>query len=416
MESQAVVPQTECTRASPSLFQNTSFLFLWGGQLVSTLGNSIYTLALLWEMKVLTGSTVMMSAVAVSSLVPLLVFGPFAGVLVDRWPKRTAMICSDVIRAVVIAVLTLVVMMHWISPWMLLLGAALNSTVASVFSPAVSAIVPLLVGKEKLQQANSITQATNVLTQIIGPFVGGILVAHVSMTAAFAINAISFLGSVIGLLLMRYREPVRNQHKLSGKQFITEMKEGLDVIRQIRIIRVLAPVGLIANFLFAPIELVLVQYSTVTLHGDAQLYGTLGAFFSTGLLAGAVLAGTLAKKIRRGLLIAITFPLSTVPVFCMAFTHTAWVAMLLLGISGLFNMMVNVLLMTILQMQIPEEKMGRVFGSFGTLIQGSQPFALAIGGYLLSVFSAPILLAFIGSLTTMDAVVTLCSKLIRNQE
>lgn len=414
-ESRADTAQASTPETNPSLFRNGSFVALWAGQLISMLGGSIYTLALLWEMKVLTGSTVMMSTVAIASLVPLLVCGPFAGVLVDRWHKRTAMIWSDVIRATTIAVLTLLVFSHAISPWMLIVGAAVNSAVSSVFTPAESAILPLLVGKENLQQANSITQGTNVLTQIIGPFVGGVLVAHVSMTSAFAVNAVSFLASIVGLMLMTHREPVQEKRKLDTKQFALEMKEGLDVIKGIKIVRTLIPIGLVINFLFAPIELVLIQYSTDVLHGGVQLYGILGAFFSGGMLIGAVLSGALAKKIRKGILIGTTMPLFSLAIFAMAFTNTPWIAMTLLGLAGLFNMMVNILLMTILQTQIPQEKMGRVFGSFGVLIQGAQPFAQAIGGYLLMVVSVPVLMAAIGGLSTVDALFATCSKVVRQQ-
>jgi MFS transporter, DHA3 family, macrolide efflux protein len=421
MNAQVVLESTETSgstvpTASQSLFRNKSFLFLWAGQLVSMLGNSVYTLALMWEMKVLTGSTVMMSAVSIASLVPMLVCGPFAGVLVDRWHKRTAMIWSDVIRAFVITVLTALVFAHAISPWMLIAGAAINNTVSSVFSPAQSALLPILVGKENLQKANSITQGTTVMTQIIGPFAGGILVAQVSMGSAFGVEAASFLVSVVSLILMTHREPTRVAHKLNSKQFMTEMKEGLEVIRGMRLVRTLIPIGLVANFLFAPVELVLIQYSTNVLHGSAQMYGALGACFSAGMLLGAILAGSLSKKIRKGMLIAITFPLSSLAVFAMAFTSTPWLAMVCLGLSGVFNMMVNILLMTILQSEIPQEKMGRVFGSFGVLIQGSQPFAQAIGGYLLMVFSVPVLMGAIGALATVDALFATFSKVVRGQE
>jgi hypothetical protein len=139
---------------------------------------------------------------------------------------------------------------------MLIAGSAVNSLVGSVYSPANAALVPLLVGRDNLQQANSVSQGTMVLTQIIGPFVGGILVAHVSMVAAIAANAATYLASVVSLLLVQHREPAREHKKLDVRQFIAEFKEGLDAILRMKLMRQLIPVALIANFLFAPFELI----------------------------------------------------------------------------------------------------------------------------------------------------------------
>jgi DHA3 family macrolide efflux protein-like MFS transporter len=399
-----------------SIFRNRSFVALWLGQFIAFLGNNVYTLALLWEMKVLTGSTVMMSAVAIASLVPTLVFGPVAGVLVDRWPKRTAMIWSDVIRAAVIGALTVLLAAHVVTPWMLIAGSAVNSLVSSVYSPANAALVPLLVGRDNLQQANSVSQGTMVLTQIIGPFVGGTLVAHVSIVAAFAANAATYLASVLSLLLVQHREPAREHKKLDVRQFVAEFKEGLDAILRMKLIRQVIPVALIANFLFAPFELILLQYCTEVLGGDAQLFGTLGACFSFGMLCGALAAGALARKVRRGILITVSFPMFTAMMFILSFTRTIWLALTLAVLMGFFNMMVNILLMTIIQAAIPQDKMGRVFGTFGLLIQGSQPFAQALGGYLLTVFSVPALMATLSGLCFLDALWAATMRELRAQE
>jgi DHA3 family macrolide efflux protein-like MFS transporter len=397
------------------LFRNRSFLALWIGQFIAFLGNNVYSLALMWEMKVLTGSTVMMSTVSIATLIPMILLGPFAGVMVDRWKKRNAMIWADLLRAIVIGTLTVALMVHVMSPWMLIVGAVINSTLGSIYSPANSALVPLLVGRDTLQQANSVVQGTMVITQIIGPFVGGVLVAHVSMTSAFAANAFSYLASVASLLIMAHREPERKFQKLSGRQVVLELKEGLDVIRQIQLLKTLIPIAVIANFLFAPFEIVLIQYATNVLHGGAQLFGTLGAFFSLGSLLGAVIAGAVAKRMRRGILIAISFPLSTAMLVLLALTHTIWMALTLAVFAGLFNMTVNILVMTIIQVQVPQDKMGRVFGSFGTLIQGAQPFGQALGGYLLTLVQVPILMGILGGLATVDALFATASKVIRSQ-
>jgi DHA3 family macrolide efflux protein-like MFS transporter len=407
---------TQAHQGKGAILRNRSFLSLWFGQLIAFLGNSVYGLALMWEMKVLTGSTVMMSTVSIAQLVPYLVCGPIAGVLVDRWNKRSAMIWSDVIRSVVIGVLTLLLALHLLAPWMLIAGAAINSAMSSVYGPANSALIPMLVGKDSVQQANSMSQTAITVTQLVGPFVGGYLVAHVSMTSAFLLNAFTYLASVISLCFVTHREPERVFRPLDGKQFIVELKEGLDVIRGMPIMRAIIPIALIANFLFAPFEIILIQYCTDVLHGGAQLFGILGSFFSLGMLFGAIAAGLIAKKVKKGIIIAWAFPLGSLMMFGLAFTTTTYVALTLASLFGFFNMMVNITLMSIIQVQVPQDKMGRVSGSFSILIQGSQPFAQAAGGYLLSLCSVRVLMGVLAGLQTLNALYAATNRIMRSQE
>jgi MFS transporter, DHA3 family, macrolide efflux protein len=411
LHSQTSLPKAEEKRT----LWSPSFVALWLGQLICFTGNNVYSLALMWEMKVLTGSTVMMSTVSIATLVPMILIGPIAGALVDRWPKRMAMISSDIVRAITIAVLTVVLAAGHLAPWMLIVGAALNSTVGAFYTPANSAVMPLLVGRENLQRANSLAQGTAVITGMIGPFLGGFLVAHVSMTAAFLANALAYLASVVSLLFVRPNEAAKKKTKSGVKQLVVEMKEGLDVIRNIGLVRKLFPVALIANFLFAPFDLILIQFSTNTLHGSAQLYGTIGTCFSAGMLIGAVTAGFAAKKVKKGHVITGTFLLMSLSMVAMSFSRSIWLVLVLAGLMGMFNLAMNITLMTIIQTQIPQDKMGRVFGAMGTLAQGAQPFSQAFAGVLLGAFATPVLMLFIGILSTADAVYAATRREIRQQ-
>lgn len=404
------------TDHSSPRFPSASFISLALGQFISMVGNAVYSLALMWEMKVLTGSTLMMSTILVASLIPLLVFGPIAGVLVDRWKKKTAMIYSDVLRGLVIGLLTILLATHHIAPWMLVAGSVLNSTIGSVFNPAESTLVPLLVGKDKVQQANSITQGAMVISQLIGPFLGGILVGHVSMVAAFSVNSLSFFLSVVSLLFVKSPEPQRVHSPFNMKRMGFEVKEGLDVIRSIAVLRAAIPIALITNFLFAPVDLILIQFCTTVLHGGAQLYGLFGTFFAAGMLAGALLAGILATKVRRGILIASSFPVMALAMLALSFTRIIWVAMALAVICGLSNMVLNILFQSIVQVQIPTDKMGRVFGAIGILFQGAQPFAQLSTGFLLSIVSVPVLLGILGVLQVINSAFAASNRVIRAQQ
>jgi DHA3 family macrolide efflux protein-like MFS transporter len=403
---------TVTRRERPPLLQ-LPFLALVAGQFLANLGNNVYQLALMWAMKELTGSTVMMSTISIATLLPLLVFGPVSGVLVDRWPKRRAMMGSDIFRALVVGTLTACTALHQLAPWMLIATAALVSCAGSLYNPANSALLPLLVEREQLQQANSITQSNVVLTQVLGPLVGALLVAHVSLAAAFLANAVGFLASVASLLFVRAEEPARQFHPLNARRMVHEVKEGLLALAQLPALRQMMPIALIANFLFAPFELILIQYCTEVLHGGVQLYGAFGTAFALGMLMGGAVSGLLAKRIRKGRLATVALPVMALPIIAMAFVRASWLALTLAAVFGVFNMIINVLFITLVQEWVPQDKLGRATGSIGIVVQGSTPFAQALGGVLLRWFSVPALMAAIGVLETLNALYGVSRKEIR---
>ncbi len=364
-----------------------NFYLLITGQFLANLGNSIYQLALMWEMRALTGSTVMMSTVSIAMLVPVIVLGPIAGVLVDRWPKRIAMIGSDVFRLAIITTVSIIVLLHAVSPWMLIATAALCSTAGSVYNPANSALLPLMVEKSALQRANSFTHSSFVTTQILGPIAGAALIAHFSMAAAFFSNGLGFLLSVVSLLLIRVNEPERVHTPLQPATMVAEIKDGIRALLRLPPMRVIAPTALIANFLFAPFEIILIQYCTKVLHGGVQLYGWMGSYMAIGMLTGAIASGFVLHRVRKGLQMQVALPLMAIPLTALAVLRSAWLALTMAGLFGVCNMIVNILFMTLIQEVVPQEKLGRVSGSVSTVVQGAQPFAQAIGGFLLAWFA-----------------------------
>jgi len=400
-------------KTSSGLIRNRRFMALFIGQCLASVGNSVYGLALLWEMGVLTGSPVKMSIVAMATVIPMIVLGPISGVLVDRWPKRLAMMVSDIFRAIVISTLTILLATHHLLPWMLVAGALLNSTAGTVYGPANNAFLPLLVKKDQLQSANALSQGGMVIAQLVGPFLGGILVAHVSMAAAFAVNAIGFLASVVSLIFVGHHDVQRLVRPFSVRQMAVELKEGLDAVRGIDAIWNLIPTALITNFLFAPFELLLIQYAKLVLHGGAQLYGEIGAMFSFGMLIGSILCGVLAKRVRKGILIACSFPLMSVMMIGLGVTHAIWITFLLCALMGVFLIIVNILFGTLIQEQVPQDKMGRVSGSLSTLMQAGQPFAQGMIGYMLSILSVPVLISCLGGLQTLNALDAARKKSVR---
>lgn len=392
---------------------NRSFLGIWIGQFISSLGNGVYGLALIWEMKLLTGSTVMMATVGMAEMIPAMILGIFAGVLVDRWSKKKAMICSDLIRGLIVGIVTLLLAIGYLRPWEIVVSGALTSVAASVFGPAYGSIYRLVAGKENLQKANSMNQVSSVISGMLGPGLAGILIAHLSMYTLFVFNSLSFFVSVMGLLLVFYVEPERVKVPLNIRRFGSELREGIVAIFAIPTLKNAIPLGLFMNFIFAPIDIVMIQYCTKVLHGGSQLFGLFGSCFSAGLLLGAFVPGYLLKFLKKGYLVVYSLTFIAALMIALSLTQNTAVMLLSAILFGISLVAVSVTVNTSIQLSIPEDKMGRVFGALGIANQGVSPVSLALSGYVLSILSVPVVLLVMGVLQLGSSSYALCNRVIR---
>ena len=179
------------------------FGWLWWGQLVSQVGDGITRLALLWFVYSATGSALQTTMVGLLQTLPPVIFGPLIGVYLDRLPKKSLMIASDLLRAVIIGLI----------PWMVppksltvdyLFGLVfLNSIASTVFGPAMIASVAFIVPRGRFTAANALLQITSSLGVIVGSTLSGIGISALSSQETLGVNAITYLGSAACLTLVR---------------------------------------------------------------------------------------------------------------------------------------------------------------------------------------------------------------------
>lgn len=164
-----------------------SFLILWQGQLISTLGDAVYSIALgFWVLQV-TGSTALMGTLMAASTLPGVLISPFAGVLIDRCNKKRLFIIMDVIRGICIVLLATAAYQGWIAIWMAFVAGIILSLCGAVFTPGIMATVPDLVPKSKIENANSVFSVLNAGSNMIGNAAGGFLTAGAGRAGTFSV-------------------------------------------------------------------------------------------------------------------------------------------------------------------------------------------------------------------------------------
>ena len=379
-------------------FARPDFRLLFAGQLVSVLGDKFYAVALPWFVLATGGSAERLGWLLTAYGLPRLATTLAGGWLSDRLHPRRVMLLSDWMRALLVAALAALV----------LAGAATTARLAALlvalgafeglFFPASAAIMPQLLPERLLQSGNSLMMAWAQLATLLGPALAGPIVAHARPGVAFAVDAATFVLSALTLMRMRAgRAPVavaaRAPAALSMAGFV----------RRSRWFQALLGVLVVANALQGCVVEVALPMLARALHSSATGFGLLLACFGGGALAGALGAGLLGARIRRGLDAMHLFAAQSLAIVALGRVSSPLAAAGCLAVWGALNGMGNVAFLTLAQRALPRELLGRAMGLFLFVSLGLYPLSVAAGGVAVDRFGAGAVIAC-GGLVTAVAV------------
>jgi len=368
---------------NPEKLWTTNFLILWQSQLVSTVGDAVYGIALGFWVLAVTGSTALMGALMAASTLPGVLVSPFAGVLIDRSNKKRLFILMDLIRGVCIVTLASAAYKGIIAIWMVFAAGILLSVCGAVFSPGIQSTVPDLVPKSKITNANSAFLIVTSGSNLIGNVAGGFLYQALGAPFLFLIDGLSFLFSGASLPFVKIP---KNEHK-EKLHFFEDMAEGFRFMWRQTGLRVILIVVALSNF-FSFIAIVLfLPYFKYTPSLGAGKYGVAMACFMGGSMLGFLLLSILTVKPLNKLKLFIIAYLTSNLLFIVVVNQPLFiVAAILLSVAGFLNSIVNVLLISTVQASTPQEVRGKVMSFISMTTSGLTPFAMALGGVLGGIF------------------------------
>ena len=211
------------TRSPSRSFWTRSFFLVWQGQLVSSLGDVVYQLALgFWVLKV-TGSTALMGTLMAASTLPRILVAPFAGVVADRADRKWLMTWMELIRGAFVTLIGIAAFGGWLQVWMVFVAGVVIGLGGAFFGPALGACVPDLVPSEKLVQANSAMQLVGTGSMIFGSVLGGFLYQAMGEARLFLFNGLSYLFSSLMLVFARIPRVIRTG---APQHFIADLRDG----------------------------------------------------------------------------------------------------------------------------------------------------------------------------------------------
>jgi DHA3 family macrolide efflux protein-like MFS transporter len=360
----------------------TRFFSIWTGQVFSLVGSKVVQFALIWWLTQLTGSATVLATASMVALIPEILLGPLAGVLVDRWNRRLIMIVADSLIALASLWLAFMYWQEATQVWHVYLIMFVRAVGGSFHWPAMHASTALMVPEEQLGRVAGMNQTLNGVLNIIGAPLGALLVAWMPYAGIMLVDVATAAIAVLPLFFVRIPHP--KQTELSGGQLSVwqDMRAGLQYIweRQGFVILIAAvmvfKIGLTPAFSLIP--LLVSDY----FGGDAAQLSLLEATAGVGIVLGGLalsLWGGFRRRIHTHLTGMILLGLSFL---LIGFTpqEMFWLATGAVFVVGLMIPMIDGPMMAILQARVAPEVQGRVFMLMSSLLSLTSPFSLALAG------------------------------------
>lgn len=389
------------------LLHDEGFLRFWVARCTSAFGTGTAAVALLWIVSSGRDAGLTVGAVAAAELAAPAVLAPVLGPLIDRANRRAVLVATDLLR--VVTTLSLPFAFKYAGVGAVVPLALVQGTLSVMFASSASATLPDLVGSPQLASANAMFVTANHVAAVLGSALGGALV-QLDRVLPFAVDAVTYLASAVLISMVdkaRFRAP---QGKLAEVRapYWRRLSEGAAAFNSLRAARVLAGIGVLATFGFAPASVALVLLVRKGLGGGGADYGALRAAAALGLASGAQVAPWLSRRLGSSArAMSVGYAAMGLLTIGLGLTPNVAFAALVAFVRSGSNSLLGVPSTVLLQQHVPTELRGRVFTLLGALEEAPRLAILPAAGLLVDsigvrplflLMAAPILAASVAAI------------------
>ncbi len=388
--------------AAFSSLRHRNYRLLWMGVLVSSSGDWMDQVALNWLVYQLTGSAVALGLLNLCRLLPILVFTLVGGVVADRMERRRLMFTTQAVAMLLAFALAVLVSTGLVQFWMVLVIAVGRGVVLSFNFPARQSLISELVPRETLMNAIALNSATLNLTRVLGPAIGGGLIAATGVAGAFYVNGASFLAVLYGLARM----DIPPQPARPRRSMLAELHGGLRYLAGEPRLRTLVILALVPMVFGMPYMTMLTVFASDVLHVGSGGLGLLTACTGAGAVGGALFVASRDETVRPYRLMLtglVAFGLTLI-----GFAVSPWVwlsvpALVAVGFSQQSFLAVN---NTLIQQDVDEEYRGRVVSTLflsrsmvplGTMLAGFGTAAFGVQATVAAMATVLVVLALLAA-------------------
>jgi len=372
-----------------------NYRLFFAGQIVSHSGRWMQSVAQAWLVLDLTGSALALGGITVVQHAPILVFSLFAGPLADRFRKRRFLMALQGVLGLQAGMLAMLVISGQVQLWEIYVLAALQGTINAIDNPTRQAFVSELVDRAEIQSAVGLNSSAQNAARVLGPALGGVIIAAWGTGWCFALNAFAFVVSCAALVAIR-EDRLRPAAAAAAGRLRAQVVDGLRYVAGERELLVpLALLGLVAAIGYNW-QVTLPLLARYTFETGAAGFGALNAALGLGALSGSLLVASRPPAAALQLCgIAAAF---SILLLSLALAPVYAVALLLLVAAGCLGVLFSAGVNTVVQLRSRPEYRGRVLGLFFLLWAGGSPFGGALTGAVAETWDIRVALALSATL------------------
>jgi MFS family permease len=373
-----------------------NYRLFFSGQSVSLVGTWMTRIATSWLVYRLTGSALLLGVVGFAGQIPSFLLAPFAGVLVDRWNRHRLLVATQVLSLVQSLALALLALGGRIDIHHVIWLSVFQGIINAFDMPARQAfVVEMVERREDLPNAIALNSSMVNATRLLGPSLGGVIIAWVGEGWCFMIDAISYVAVVASLLAMRVTP--RMAEPVEEAKMLRQLREGFAYAARFAPIRKVLVLLAIVSLVGMPYTVLMPVFADEVLRGGPNTLGLLMAASGVGALAGAMFLAARKSVLGLGTLIPVTAAAFGAGLMAFSFSRVLWLSLALMVVTGCGFMVQMASSNTVLQTIVDEDKRGRVMSFYTMAFMGTAPFGSLLAGSVAERIGAPHTLLFGGA-------------------
>lgn len=381
-------------------------------QTISLFGSSLVQYAIMWHITLETKSGLMMTISIICGFLPVFFISPFAGVWADRYNRKMLIVLSDSLIAASTLVLAILFYLGYDALWMLFVTSSIRAFGSSIQTPAIGAFIPQIVPEDKLTKINAANGSIQSMVTLISPMLSGALLTLTTLEVIFLIDVVTAIVAVFILLTFLHVQPHGKALEKQTTSYFTDMKEGLNYIKNHDFLKTFFLFMAIFYILVSPSAFLTPLQVTRNFGDDVWRLTAIEVTFSIGMMLGGIIMaswGGFKNKIR-------TITLSGIIMGCcsvaLGVIPSFWIYISFMGLFGIVMPIFNTPAIVLMQEKVSGDFLGRVFSVLSMISSIMMPFGMLVFGPIADHIKIEWLLIGTGILTFVLSLLFMGNKVL----
>jgi predicted MFS family arabinose efflux permease len=381
-------------------FQYRDFRLMWFGACTSSIGTWMQIVAQGWLIYRLSHSAFLLALDQFLGGIPIFLFSLIGGVAADRMERRRILLGSQYVQMFNAVLLTVLVATGLVHVWQILCLSFVSGLAQAFGGPAYQALIPTLVEKEDMPNAIALNSIQFNVAVMIGPALGGLALGKFGEQWCFGLNAVSFLAPILSLSIISTRFlPQKTTASIVGS-----LKQGIQFIREQNSMQALIVLAFCMTGLSMPMRTYIPVFVKDIFHRGPETYGSLLALMGLGSICGSLTIAGLGNIRNKGRVALASLVCLGIGIAGFARSTSLTVSCVMLVLAGASMMAVFATVNSLVQLITTNEMRGRVMSVYNFAFRGGMPMGNLLSGWLVPIFTAPVVLAVNGLLLILVAV------------